>query len=261
MCGILLGAASPAGEAPSPSAPSPQNASAANVTDDDLEAILAVAPSIAAALRQLRRACVGSNYRWLRRQAKRIGFDLTGLSGRRHGPSGRPRLALEALLVASSDRQFDGKTKRRLIRAGLLSEACAICNLPPLWQDQRLVLRLDHINGDRRDSRLINLRLLCPNCDSQTPTFCGRNARRQRRSYQCARCSAIICAGSTHCRGCALALRAPQSKIVWPHIDTLVAMVQSTSIAAVARHLGVSWPAVKKHLARHSPSGKAVYSK
>jgi 5-methylcytosine-specific restriction endonuclease McrA len=40
------------------------------------------------------------------------------------------------------------------------------------------VLVLDHVNGAKHDWRLENLRLLCPNCNSQTPTFCGRNVRR-----------------------------------------------------------------------------------
>lgn len=40
-----------------------------------------------------------------------------------------------------------------------------------------LVLQLDHINGKRNDNRIENLRLLCPNCHSQTPTFTGRNRK------------------------------------------------------------------------------------
>ena len=40
---------------------------------------------------------------------------------------------------------------------------------------------LDHVNGDRNDWRRENLRLLCPNCNSQQSTFAGRNAKRGRR--------------------------------------------------------------------------------
>ncbi len=36
-------------------------------------------------------------------------------------------------------------------------------------------LELDHINGDRDDNRLGNLRVICPNCHAQTPTYRGRN--------------------------------------------------------------------------------------
>lgn len=54
---------------------------------------------------------------------------------------------------------------------------CAICGLEPFWNGQEITLTLDHINGDNRDDRLENLRWVCPNCDRQLPTFCGKNKR------------------------------------------------------------------------------------
>jgi hypothetical protein len=44
-----------------------------------------------------------------------------------------------------------------------------------VWNDAPIPLELDHINGRRDDNRLTNLRLLCPNCHAQTPTYRGRN--------------------------------------------------------------------------------------
>jgi 5-methylcytosine-specific restriction endonuclease McrA len=41
-------------------------------------------------------------------------------------------------------------------------------------------MQLDHVNGVKNDNRLANLRMLCPNCHSQTPTFTGRNLKRIR---------------------------------------------------------------------------------
>lgn len=62
----------------------------------------------------------------------------------------------------------------RLLTMGW-SYACTWCGIAE-WRDTALVLHLDHINGVNNDNRLVNLRLLCPNCHSQTETY-GRKRR------------------------------------------------------------------------------------
>jgi 5-methylcytosine-specific restriction endonuclease McrA len=66
--------------------------------------------------------------------------------------------------------------KMRLLRAGLLRAECFECGLTE-WRGRPLSLELDHVNGTKLDTRLENLRLLCPNCHSQTETYAGRNKR------------------------------------------------------------------------------------
>jgi hypothetical protein len=55
------------------------------------------------------------------------------------------------------------------------SGCCAICGGATTWQELPLVLVLDHMDGDATNNHRENLRLICPNCDSQLPTYKSRN--------------------------------------------------------------------------------------
>ena len=58
---------------------------------------------------------------------------------------------------------------------------CSVCEIFD-WQGKKLVLRLDHIDGNSDNNLPNNLRLICPNCDSQTDTFTGRNIKNTKRN-------------------------------------------------------------------------------
>ncbi len=57
---------------------------------------------------------------------------------------------------------------------------CAICGQAELWNGLELRMVLDHIDGDSSNNARGNLRLVCPNCDSQLPTYKNRNKGRGR---------------------------------------------------------------------------------
>lgn len=60
---------------------------------------------------------------------------------------------------------------------------CDICKMENKWEDKELIFVMDHIDGDASNNKRDNIRLICPNCDSQTITFKSRNKNSTRRNY------------------------------------------------------------------------------
>ena len=88
--------------------------------------------------------------------------------------SDRKSIPLKDILEGKHPETQTNKIKKKLLREGMLKNACKICGISE-WMGRSIVCELDHINGNRRDHSLENLRMLCPNCHSQTSTYCGRN--------------------------------------------------------------------------------------
>jgi hypothetical protein len=68
------------------------------------------------------------------------------------------------------------KLNKRLLADGVFENKCSICGIQE-WNSLPISMQLDHINGCSYDHRLENLRFLCPNCHSQTDTWCGKNKK------------------------------------------------------------------------------------
>jgi hypothetical protein len=76
-----------------------------------------------------------------------------------------------------------GTGRSHYVRLYLMAEQrrrCALCDIINEWNGAPLAFVLDHIDGDSENNARENLRLVCPNCDSQLPTYKSRNRGRGR---------------------------------------------------------------------------------
>jgi ribosomal protein S27E len=156
-------------------------------TDEQFVAAVQRGRSVRSVLQALGLHATGANYKTVKDAVARLGLDTSHwkgqgyLRGLNHNFS--KRIPLEAILVADSTFHNLTHLKSRLIRSELLDVRCAICGLTE-WLGKPIALVLDHINGINNDHRLQNLRLLCPNCNSQQETFAGRNKRLRRQQAE-----------------------------------------------------------------------------
>jgi hypothetical protein len=153
-------------------------------SEDQLREAVASSRSFRQTIEKLGLVAAGGNYDQVQRRIKDLHIDTSHFTGKGWNKGGlfRPvkERRLEELLVAG---QWTGshKLKKRLFRAGLKSPACELCGWAEQAPDGRIPVELDHINGDRFDNRLENLRILCPNCHSLQATHRGLNKLHLRR--------------------------------------------------------------------------------
>ena len=87
-----------------------------------------------------------------------------------------PRVPLNDILDGKYPQFQTFKLKNRLLKEGIISNQCSSCGITD-WNGKNLNMELDHIDGDRTNHRLKNLRMLCPNCHAQTETYRAKNIK------------------------------------------------------------------------------------
>jgi ferredoxin len=149
--------------------------------DEVLRDAVATCGYMAEVLRKIGLSVTSGNYRPVRRRIKVLGLDTSHWIGNRQIGKKTGTMArscpTEDILVENSGYQNRTSLKKRLLADGLLKNECALCGQEPEWKGKPLVMILDHINGVNDDHRRENLRMLCPNCNSQQDTFAGRNKK------------------------------------------------------------------------------------
>jgi len=198
----------------------------------------------------------GAAWSWVRRHINRnnINIDHFGPTSRRGLKKNKSPSAI--LVITDGMYRVPGRLLKQAMLALGTKEECAECGQGPVWRNVTLTLEVDHINGDWRDCRYRNLRLICPNCHSQAPTSKRMKKIWPTVSLVCAACKEPFTRAGTGrvppkrptcSKRCASHLIPPRAtKVRWPNATRLRQMVATMPLRAIGHRLGVSDKAVKK---------------
>jgi Zn finger protein HypA/HybF involved in hydrogenase expression len=202
----------------------------------------------------------GSTYSALKATLTLLNIDTKHFT-RRSEKSNASRRVKDDDFFTKGNRRNGQWLRHRMISTGKSPDRCFGCGNEGIWREMPLTLQTDHINGDRYDNTLDNLRLLCPNCHSQTSTWAGRNkqsqseepqwqrdvneGRRKNKECTCSACGSAITKQSKTgmCRACYMITT--RVVAIRPPLHEIKRMLIEESYEKVGRKFGVHGSAIR----------------
>lgn len=212
----------------------------------------------------------GSNHKSFKKRIKNLGltFKIRPINNTKSRP-------VNDYLFKNGPSIGSSRLRHKLIKFGLKQNNCEQCGINS-WNNKPLSLHLDHIDGDNTNNQLSNLRILCPNCHSQTETYArikgplpsrlktikccklnqGKVNIEDNGKRICSKCSTVITRKSKSglCKKCQSFLT---RRVVRPSYEELLHELTNNSYVKIAEKYGVSDKTIVKWIKAYTLIGRA----
>jgi Zn finger protein HypA/HybF involved in hydrogenase expression len=216
------------------------------ISKEELQFLLDNSSSIAEVIEKIGLDPYNGNHKTLNQRIKEEDFDLSKLKENRNIKNKetgiKNRFPLNEVLKENSNYNRS-HLKRRLVEDNLLEYKCFSCGIVDVWNNKPISLQLDHINGINNDNRLKNLRFLCPNCHSQTETYCGKH---RKKVYNCLDCGKEIKKDSKRCNKCSSILNNRNQRKFEVSKEELIELINQYPMTKIGKMFNVSDNAIRK---------------
>lgn len=230
-------------------------------TKEFLEPVILNNTTMRGVLDELHLKYSGGNYSYIKKLCVLFDISREHFTGKpTKEVASRPTITKEMFVSSYLIKGTDLKghtTLKRLISFSLRERKCEECGLDS-WRGKPIPLEIDHIDGDHFNNEISNIRIICPNCHTQTPTYCGKNKKRvDLKGPKVATTKVVpnkvcsVCGSKIGTRNTSLLCREHSNrstKINWPSRMELEEMLKVSSFVQVGKNLGVSDNAIRKHL-------------
>ena len=220
------------------------------IDKNELQFLLDNSSSIAEVIEKIGLDPYNGNHKTLNQRIKEEDFDLSKLKDNRTIKNKqvgiKNRFSLDTVLTENSTYNRS-QLKRRLVEDNLLEYKCSFCGISNMWNNKPLSLQLDHINGINNDNRLNNLRFLCPNCHSQTETYCGKH---RKKVYNCLDCGKEIKKDSKRCNKCSSILNNKNQRKFEVSKEELIELIAQYPMTKIGKMFNVSDNSIRKRCKR-----------